>query len=558
MKYDIKNLKNSNVQEVDISNSDYIASGGQGSVYGKNNKIFKIYHDKKDMIPTTKINELSVLEKDNIISPVDIIYKNKCEVGYTMKWVKDGNALCKLFTNDFWNRCNIDFNIINSLVLSMIDTISYIHSKNILLVDGNEMNYIVDDKFKIPYFIDVDSYQTKNYPATVIMPSIRDWNSKTFSELTDWFSFAIVAFRLYTGIHPFCGSHPNYKRNDMENRIKNNISVFNKDVSVPSVTRDFSNIPNNFKQWFIDLFDKGLRELPPNKVVKTIQAAKVFAKTISKDVLIFKELIASNNAILKFKNDVMFTEKTVTYNKLSRKNKKNLDVLFVDNEPIFVCIEGNKLELTDIKENEIQNLFRCEDKTIVDGDLYILNEGKIMNISFEKFNNKLLVCTKGNLEVMPNSTKTFNGFFTQDLLGVFCLTIPYRNENKAVCFNLKIIPELNGSKVLEGKYEKRVLKILTYDGTGYNIVTFKFSKDFSSYTHYVTKVSDYIIPNFTVLDNGIIVQINEEDEMLVEHVNGNGIKVVKDKNINFNMRLCSEGNSVQLISGNKVYNIILK
>ena len=47
----------------------------------------------------------------------------------------------------------------------------------------------------------VDSYQTAHYPATAIMPSVRDWKVPLhdFSELSDWFSFAIVSFQVFLG-----------------------------------------------------------------------------------------------------------------------------------------------------------------------------------------------------------------------------------------------------------------------------------------------------------------------------------------------------------------------
>ena len=95
-------------KEINITDKTYIAQGGQASVYGIGNKIFKIYTDPNDMIPIAKINELQQLKESYIINPQDIIFnQQKHPIGYTMSYCKNSVPLCKLFTRDFRNRFNI-------------------------------------------------------------------------------------------------------------------------------------------------------------------------------------------------------------------------------------------------------------------------------------------------------------------------------------------------------------------------------------------------------------------------------------------------------------------
>ena len=94
-------------KKVKFTQNDFVAKGGEGSVYRIGNVVYKIYEDPSKMIPEAKIKELNNISDGNIIKPIDIILdpSNKV-VGFTMRYV-DGEPLCKLFTTGFRNRNNI-------------------------------------------------------------------------------------------------------------------------------------------------------------------------------------------------------------------------------------------------------------------------------------------------------------------------------------------------------------------------------------------------------------------------------------------------------------------
>ena len=41
-------------------------------------------------------------------------------------------------------------------------------------LEAELFSFLIDSSFSIPYHIDVDSYQTDNFPCTAIMDTIRD------------------------------------------------------------------------------------------------------------------------------------------------------------------------------------------------------------------------------------------------------------------------------------------------------------------------------------------------------------------------------------------------
>ena len=249
-------------KNIRLGKSCFVAQGGEGSVYAKDGVAYKIYSDPKKMISESKINELSKLTLKNIIKPLDIITSNRKPVGYTMKFLRNTFPLCQVFTKSFRTRHNIQQDTILNLVYKLRDLVEHVHSKKILIVDLNEMNFLVGNKFKTPYAIDVDSYQTQSFSATAIMESIRDrhCNGK-FTQGSDWFSFAILSFQLFVGIHPYKGKHPTVKT--MDERMKLNISVLNKNVRIPKACQDLSVIPDKFMKWFKMVLEDGERIPPP-------------------------------------------------------------------------------------------------------------------------------------------------------------------------------------------------------------------------------------------------------------------------------------------------------
>ena len=112
-------------------------------------------------------------------------------------------------------------------------------------------------------FIDVDSYQTPGFKATALMDSVRDrhCHNNQFTPDTDWFSFGIVSFQMFIGIHPYKGKHPDLA--DMDARMMQNISALNKAVSVPKVCYAFDVIPQAYLCWYKAVFEQGKRCAPP-------------------------------------------------------------------------------------------------------------------------------------------------------------------------------------------------------------------------------------------------------------------------------------------------------
>lgn len=139
---------------VDLQQRDFIAKGGEGSIYGKGDTAYKIYEDRSKMIPMAKIQELAELRHPNIIAPQSLLLDGRNNtVGYTMRLLKDTYALCQLFTKSFKQRNGVAPNKMVELVKKLRELIDYVHSKHCLVVDLNEMNFLADKKLTELYAI---------------------------------------------------------------------------------------------------------------------------------------------------------------------------------------------------------------------------------------------------------------------------------------------------------------------------------------------------------------------------------------------------------------------
>ena len=125
---------------------DYIADGGEGRIYAKGDTVYKIYLDPARMIPEAKIAELAQLDHSNIIRPKEILLDRKNTIiGFSMDR-GDGLDLCRLFNTVFLRSHHIGPEQILKLVENMQETTQFIHDRGFLVVDGNELNYLVNQQ----------------------------------------------------------------------------------------------------------------------------------------------------------------------------------------------------------------------------------------------------------------------------------------------------------------------------------------------------------------------------------------------------------------------------
>lgn len=551
------------IGEVALSKNDFVDSGGEGDVYIKNNLAYKIYHDPKRMIPVEKINELQSLEMSNIIKPESVIYNvNREAIGYTMRVVKNYYPLSRLITNDFRQQHNIDNDKILNLILIMKQTIQHIHEKGCLFVDANEMNFLVSDTFDDVYFIDVDSYKTKKNKATAyteiaLDPTIDIHNQKTLSTKSDWYSFAVLACKIFTGIHPFKGKFKDKKKMNIKDRMNKGISIFNKSISLPKTARDLNNVPDNFREWFVKVFENGERIIPPNKIDKVYYQStdnmilKDFIQfTKIKDFLSNIEYVSSFDSKLFVKTAEGIETVNDTYRLQDRKNTY----------PFYSFFKGD-LFLKLNKENQIQ-IYNLKTKEITESDIYVDNffvqdniaigqsGDNLYSLSLFENNNVTKLVIEEQTSIYEKSLRRFNNVFINKLYDKNIIIIPIDSN---VIYKERLA-DLDSLQIIDAKYQNKILGVSFFDKNKILKTRFyRFSESLNSLE--IIKEEEDIELDFVVTEKGVVL-INLKDKILLmsNSYGSNNTNEIEDKNLN-KVRLYSNKNGVFAISNNSLYTI---
>ena len=556
-------IYDSHGRKINLTDKDFIAEGGEGKLFAQRGTVYKVYLDPAKMIPADKMNELADLDDRAIVRPLETLYNDRNErIGFSMREVANAIALPRLFTSSFWTNNGITPEKMAELVKAIQKTIAYIHKQGFLQVDGNEFNYLVNSGFSKPYFIDVDSYQTPSYPATAIMPSIRDYTQDGFNEGTDWFSFAIVAFQLFAGIHPFKGRHPDFRKGDFESRIKAGVSVLNSAVSYPSSVRDFSVIPSNYMDWFERLFERGERMPPPSG------QARIVVKS--------QKRIIRDTASLQVKQISEYAEEVTRFNAVNAQHVihagKNLyvgkrafsiptdakGVYLRDNgNPAFIIIRDGLMGLMDAGSGEVTMSAMEAESVFVEGNVpYLIRDDDLIEVAIMEMGRRMMISPGPVRKVLPNATTVFNNIVYEDVLGKAHLLIPVRAGEMPIVRT----PELDGYKVVDARYQRGVAMFVVADRDGnYRQVRFRFDSDVTS--HDVEVRDDVDDPmNFTVLDKGLIISIPRDGrlEVALAKPGNDMVREVDDAQIGGFLRLYNDGGRVLAASGKKIYTISLK
>jgi serine/threonine protein kinase len=549
-----------------LSKNAFLASGGQADVYVNGHTAYKIYNDKQFIIPSGKIKELSALTYKNIIKPEDILLdQDNNVIGYTMQYVNDTYTLCQLFPRAFRDRNSLSNQLVLDLIRRLQDTIKHCHDNKILIVDLNEMNFLVAKDFREVFAIDVDSWNTPHYPATAIMDSIRDHQVKhnSFTENSDWFSFGILAFSLFSAIHPYKGVHKIYKT--MDERMEHNISVLNKDVKVPKVCLDFNTvIPEVYRNWFKSVFDGGKRSPPPTDLQITAIVNTVIQKISGSDNFNITELEDYVSTIV----DVLWgpvksvlTSDGLYINKVLNKNiptKANFITLPKSNAVVAGWVENRSLKIINAtKRTELKYDLEVQDVFAYDNRLYIKAQTSILEIQFNEIGTNIIPTSKVVAQVLEHSSLIFDGCVIQSLLGATYVSI-FPKSGEHYQFHTA---ELDKLKIVDAKFDRNVLMVLCNDKGKYNKYIFRFDILMTGdYDLRILKDVQYQELNFTVLDTTACVHIlgDGELEIFSSKKDSKTVKEVVDPVISGDIKIFRDGAGLLFSRGSKIYSMKMK
>jgi hypothetical protein len=543
---------------VTVRPSDHLATGGEGSVYRVGSNILKLYSDPNKMVADdmpSKVKVLSAITYPNIISPKGLI-KAPSPVGYYMDYV-DGTPMTLYFGNDFRAKNGIDLKATISIVESMVEIISIAHDAGAILVDANELNWLVKDN--CAKAIDVDSWSIGKWKPSVIMPSIRDWHSKTFDEMTDWFSWGIVTFQLFTGIHPYKGTLPGFARGAMIDRMKANASVFSPSIKLNNAVRDFQEIPKGLREWYRATFQDGVRVLPPSSFGAVVPVL-VKAVSVQQGKGVTHKMLYAGHAIDLFYCGVFLTsDRKLIELKTLRPifSTSTTDVKVVEVTGGYLVLDGQDLfyvNSVDLSSQKIPFNVNYSKTITYKNRAFVVSDQGLSEVDVKVF-AKPLASVSNTWQVLVNSTKWVDGGGIVDGLGAKYLVLPFGQSN---CATVRA-KELDGLTQVVGYGGDRFFSCVSIDANGDYIKSeFCFSEDYKAYKYW-QGATDTTTLNIATLQKGVVATIIDDGRLNLFGV-GNPSNIMKfdDSSILSGMRLFNVGEEIYYLLNGSIYSLKTK
>lgn len=531
--------------KITLSSSDFVQQGGEGAVYVKGKVAYKVYHNPGHMIPLGKMHELGKLTLPNIIKPEQVLADASGRpVGYTMRAVPNSWNMQQLFPPVFRAREGLTAIQVTDLIEKLRLGTEHVHRARVLIVDLNELNFLVSRDFRELYFIDVNSYQTPGYPATAIMDSIRDRFMKRPTEGSDWFSFAVITFQLFTGMHPFRGKHPSLK-DDLDARMRAQISVLDPSVKVPPSCLPFTVIPDDYRLWYERVFHHGDRSAPPPVHGAPIIVVPAIRQRSGDFIVLTEYAMLPSDVIDFYGGDAVCASGIYSGGKLTAclRFGGRIGVTPKHRRKVVARLGQAGLEIYDTAtQSDIAPPAGAEAMMQVGGRLYVKNGQSIYEVTFTELPNRTLASMEPVGNVMERATQLFDGVAVQQMVGSCFLSV---FPETRTCHQVRV-SELDAVRVLDAKFERGVAVLTGQEKGVFRRYVVRFSKDYQQYDLRVSDAEPGCTANFTVLDKGMVVSIiaDEQLEVFLSKVGSKDVKIVKDSGIDVAMRLYSMGDTV--------------
>ncbi len=551
---------------------DHIATGGEGSVYRKNDTVIKLYTDNHKMRMQDMCGKISALKRVThpyIVTPDDVVEDMKGHpIGYYMPYVV-GDPLARIFTNDYRAQIGFCDDYAHKLVDDMRNIVTHVHSKKVLMVDANEMNWLVvhaGSAHMEPRVIDVDAWQIDRWMAQVMMPSIRDWHTKQINANTDWFAWAIVTFQVYTGIHPYKGRVHGYTQRDLAKRMQDNISVFHQGVHLNRAVRDFGCIPQTLRLWYEEVFSKGKRSIPPSPY-DTKQHIAPAAHTIHavtmphSGMLVWQKLYQDHCNIARvWDGGLVVTQDRRVIDIMHGVHvcdlTNDIHALMRDDSGWFIVELGTDVVHCRYIHKKTQHVDQVDialhgHNLICTGHrICVVTDGGLVDIKCDHF-GKTIITTGTSWPVLQHATIWGDGCGVEDMMGRMHVIVPY---GKNACATIHV-EEIDDKRVVYAYARERFISITVLDRQGlyhkYELWCDALMRTYAVW-HDVVDLPSTIV---TALPKGVCASITNDGEIDV-FVPSRGQHVkVQDSAISMSGKLSHHENNVIYVHDSAAWSV---
>lgn len=297
---------------VTLDPSMTLGKGGEADVYLVNGMALKVFKTPdhpdiaslpsgpdKDRLTREALariaqhqEKLLAFPKTNIptglIGPTELVTDRRGKImGYTMPLIPNARELMQVHA-DKDLRKQILGNDLVALFRRLHALVVATHKAGIVIGDFNDLNVLVqkmEGPDAVPFLIDADSMQYGPYLCSMFTSRFVDPLNcdptlsspmlvKPHSPLSDWFSFLVMFFESLLWVHPYGGVHrpkdPSQKIAH-DTRVLKRKSVLGSEIIYPKPARPAETLPDDLLQYFLQVFERDHREVPPTKLLENLR-----------------------------------------------------------------------------------------------------------------------------------------------------------------------------------------------------------------------------------------------------------------------------------------------
>ncbi len=498
---------------VSLHQRDFVAKGGEGSIYVRGDVAYKIYDDPARALSPSKLAELDAIVDNNVIKPRALLLDaGGRAIGYSMRYVAGAWPLVRLCARSFKEQHGVGFDAIAAVVRELAARIRSVHAAGALIVDVSEMNFLVAARFDAVFAIDVDSYQTPHHPATAVTPAIRDPRTLAggFDEGSDWFAFAVLTAQLYVGVHPYKGKHPDAA--SLDERMRRQLSFFDARVRLPRVAYPLDVIPARLRGWLKAVLDGGERSPPPDALGQShavVSPARVAHAALDVAPLFrlpstIRALWIDGGALWSATDDGLYRNARRV---AAAPPPGSLLALSPAGRPLLAWRDGRRLALA-LPEDGIALEPPAEADAIMQtrGRIYLASGDKILELLLRDVGASVICSTRLAAATLPHATRLFEGVAVQSLLGACYVSLfPESGVHQQIH-----VRELDQREVVDARADGNVAVLLVRHGHDYTRALLRVAPDGHYHLHSEPAARPELLP-FVRLGSGVCIRLCDDD-----------------------------------------------
>lgn len=249
-----------------ISQTNFIASGGEATVFKINDKLaYKKYTTQPNNISNKLLYMLNNNQPSNSLHksvawPISRVMNGNNCVGYVMPYI-NAKSLDLLIEDEFFKT---NKRMMISVAIECADILQTIHAHSYVVGDLKPSNILVDVNGRTT-FIDCDSYQIRDgieFPCRLESPDYKspDLVGYQYTRASDLYALSVIYFEMFCGCHPYLGipQEPinmfDIVKYNMERRIWPFDESQQKMIPHAAAQQAYNSMPTDIQRLFVSAF----------------------------------------------------------------------------------------------------------------------------------------------------------------------------------------------------------------------------------------------------------------------------------------------------------------